>query len=430
MKLKPSATLAMNELISERRKEGEEVYHMGFGESPFPVHSSISKALCDNAGQRSYLPTQGILALREQICKFYKTMFGTEYSPEQVIVGPGSKVLLFDAIMSLEGPLLVPTPSWVSYDAHAHLSGKEVYYVNTQVEDSYLMTPVILERAIQQLDSRPDEQKLLIMNYPCNPTGQSYSASQLRALSDVAREQNVPILSDEIYALLTFQGHKHHSMAEYYPEGTIVTGGLSKDRSAGGFRLGVMLLPKEESDLRNAILRVASNTWSCVAAPMQYAALEAYQTSTELINYIRDCTALHELVTMNIYLRLKDSGIRCPAPKGAFYLFPDWNGDKSALAEEGVTTSAALTGLLLRQWNVASLPGEDFGMAADNLCIRLASVDYNGARALERFREDRRKAREDLDEFVSEIAPKLVTGCVQLGNFTRSIRPAEQGNAH
>jgi aspartate/methionine/tyrosine aminotransferase len=420
--LKPSATLAMNELISEKQQRGEQVYHMGFGQSPFPVHPLIRKALCDNAGERSYLPTQGIRALRNQVSEFYSKMFRLEYSSEQIIIGPGSKILLFDAMMCLDGPLFLPSPSWVSYDQEAHLLGKDIYYIETHPENSYLLTPEDLESTIKQHAPTIEQQKILVLNYPCNPTGCSYSVTQLKELAETARIHNVQILSDEIYALLSFQDHKHHSIAEFYPEGTILTGGLSKDRSAGGFRVGVMLLPDQEHDLLNAILAVASNTWSCVAAPMQYAALEAYRPNREISQYIKDCTSIHELVTRSVHQELTTHGIRCPRPQGAFYLFPDWNNDRDALRRGGVTTSVELAGVLLEKWNVASLSGVDFGMPADAFCIRVATVDYDGERALERFIADPKKAWKNPNEFTKEVAPRLIRGCDQLGSFTDSIR--------
>jgi aspartate/methionine/tyrosine aminotransferase len=419
--LKPSATLAMNELISEKQQGGEQVYHMGFGQSPFPVHPRIRKALCDHAGERNYLPTQGILSLRNQVSEFYSKMFGLDYSSEQIIIGPGSKILIFDAMLCLDGPIFLPSPSWVSYDQEAHLLGKDVHYIDSSPDSSYLVTPEALEGAIKQHAPRLEQQKMLVLNYPCNPTGASYSAIQLKELADVARNHNVQVLSDEIYALLSFQDHEHHSIAEFYPEGTILTGGLSKDRSAGGFRVGVMLLPNQEHDLLKAILSVASNTWSCVAAPIQYAAVEAYRPTPEITQYIKDCTSIHELVTRSVHQSLTSHGIRCPRPQGAFYLFPDWNSYGDALKRGGIATSADLASTLLKEWNVACLPGVDFGRRADDFSIRVATVDYDGEKALERFRADPKKAWLNPEEFTEEIAPRLIDGCSQLGGFTDSL---------
>ncbi|MBE0526933.1 MAG: aminotransferase class I/II-fold pyridoxal phosphate-dependent enzyme, partial [Candidatus Thorarchaeota archaeon] len=343
-------------------------------------------------------------------------------SPDQIVVGPGSKVLLFDAMMALQGPLFVPTPSWVSYDDQARLLGKEVYYIKTDYESSYLLTAEGFEDALQKHHSNTEDQKLLVINYPNNPTGQSYSKSQLIELADVARRNNVVILSDEIYALLTFQDHEHHSIAEFYPDGTLVTGGLSKDRSAGGFRVGVIILPAEELELLESMRTIASNTWSCLAAPMQYAAIEAYIPNPEISNYIIDCTAICEIVTKYLHRRLQSLDIRCLAPEGAFYLFPDWNSDRDNMASKGIRTSIDISETLLRDWSVATLPGSDFGMNPDELCIRIATVDYNGEAALEQYKEDPKKARAHPDLFVHNIAPRLFTAVEILKKFTESFR--------
>jgi aspartate aminotransferase len=412
----------MNETVRQLRKSGKDVFHMGFGESPFPIHPIIQKALCNNAHQRSYLPTQGILPLREQICAFYESMFELQILPEQIIVGPGSKVLLFNAMMALEGPLIVPTPSWVSYDDQARLLGKEVVYIRTDIETSYLMTAEIFEGALRNHRFQRNEQKILILNYPNNPTGQNYTNAQLKDLADIARENNFIILSDEIYALLTYQDHEHHSISEYYPEGTLVTGGLSKDRSAGGLRVGAIILPKEEPELLETMLTVASNTWSCLAAPIQYAAVEAYRPNPEISNYIRDCAAICELVTKHLHQKLRNCDVRCPAPKGAFYLFPDWEKDRKNLASKGIRTSMDISEALLRDWNVATLPGSDFGMIPEALCVRLATVDYDGKVALEKYREDPQKAVNNPDSFTNQIAPRLVKAVEILERFTESCR--------
>jgi aspartate/methionine/tyrosine aminotransferase len=231
--LKPSATLAINEQIRRRRAEGEEILHMGFGESPFPVHSRIRKALCENADSKSYTPTQGILPLREQISTFYKKMFGLDYSPEQVLVGPGSKTLLYGALMALEGPLLLPAPSWVSYQHQAGLVGKRLFHISTSPEDSYRLTPDRLEQALLETSMKRDSQKILLLNYPCNPTGHSFTAGQLKELAGLARENNIVVLSDEIYGLISYSYHQHQSIAQFYPEITWRLQGWSDTSSSG-----------------------------------------------------------------------------------------------------------------------------------------------------------------------------------------------------
>jgi aspartate aminotransferase len=428
--LKPSATLAINELVHERRAKGEEILHLGIGESPFPVHPHIRKALCENADKKSYLPVQGIYLLREKISKFYQQMFNLNYSPEQIIVGPGSKILLFDALMALEGSLFLPIPSWVSYQHQATIISKPIHYVECKVEESYRLTPRVLEQAIRNYEPNPTKQKILLLNYPCNPTGASFSAAQLKEIAIVAREHNMIILSDEIYGLINFEGHEHHSIAEFYPEGTIITGGMSKDRSLGGFRLGVILLPEEERSLKRAILSIGSETWSSVAAPIQYAALTAYQTDDPtLMEYMRDCTAIHATVTQYVHHRLEQAGIHCPAPQGAFYLFPDWNRYRETLEKMGIKTSIELSERLLKIWGIATLPGFEFGMDCTNLCIRIAAVDYDGELALKCFQDDRNMAKSRSEVFVTAVAPRIVQACDQFERFTNMIHYRNRNKA-
>lgn len=417
----PSATLAINELIVSLRERGEQVYHMGFGESPFPVHPIIRKALCDNSWRQSYLPTQGILALREQVSAFYRTMFNLDYPPEQIIIGPGSKPLMFAALTSLDGPIFLPAPSWVSYQHMGHILAREVHHIVTKSKNSYRLEADILERAIVQYSPDSEQQKVLVLNYPCNPTGHSFSTEELAEIAEVARRHNVIVLSDEIYALTHFRDQEHCSIAKFYPEGTLITSGLSKDRSLGGYRLGTLLLPPDERSLLRSILALGSEIWSCVSSPIQYAGIEAYRTDTGLVEYIRDCASVHELVTRYVYRKIVEANISCPYPQGGFYLFPDWNQYREELARMKINTSKELAGYLLEKYHVASLPGSEFGMPSDDLSLRLATVDYKGSDALETFLNDRTTAIEHPDDFVALVAPSVREACTRLDEFTASV---------
>jgi aspartate aminotransferase len=411
----------MNELITSMRERGERIYHMGFGESPFPVHPIIRKALCDNSWRQSYLPTQGILALREQVSAFYKTIFNLEYAPEQIVIGPGSKPLMFVALTALDGPIFLPAPSWVSYQHMGHILGREVHHIITKSKNSYRLEADALDRAIEEHAPENKNQKILVLNYPCNPTGHSFSKNELKEIVKVAREHNVVVLADEVYALTHFREQEHHSIAEFYPEGTLISSGLSKDRSLGGYRLGTLLLPAGEKPLLRSILALGSEIWSCVSAPIQYAGIEAYRTDTGLVEYIRDCATVHELVTRDAYKRILQAGISCPYPQGAFYLFPDWNQYRERLTTLKISTSKELARYLLERYHVASLPGIEFGMPPDDLGLRLATVDYKGSEALEAFLKDKEGALKNPDRFVESIAPSVQEACKRLSNFTSRL---------
>ncbi|MBD3158386.1 MAG: aminotransferase class I/II-fold pyridoxal phosphate-dependent enzyme [Candidatus Lokiarchaeota archaeon] len=418
---KHSATLAINEFAKNLRAKGETLLHMGFGESPFPVNQSVREALCNNADQKSYLSSQGILPLRKQISTFYRVMFNLEYLPEQIVVGPGSKTLIYAALLSLEGPLLLPAPSWVSYQHQAKLVGKETFSLKTMYEDSYRLQVRTLERKLSEMDYSRDQQKILLLNYPNNPTGHEYSAADLKTLTTVAQENNIIVISDEIYGLISYGDNVHQSIAKYYPEGTIVTGGMAKDRSLGGYRMGVMLVPESEETLVDAISSIASETWSCVAAPVQYAAIEGYSTASTMVNYIKDCASIHEIMTKYVHNRLDSADIRCPAPEGAFYLLPDWNKHRASLQERGVSTSKELAQFFLKNLGVVSLPGSEFGMPEQDLCLRLASVDYDGASALENFLNSKDRIHKNHQEFIMTVAPRVVAACDRITSFTESL---------
>lgn len=348
-------------------------------------------------------------------------MFNLHYSPDQIVIGPGSKPLMFAALTALDGPIFLPAPSWVSYQHMGRFLSREVHHIVTKSKNSYRLEPEMLARNVEDHAPDQEQQKVLVLNYPCNPTGHSFSKPQLQEIADVARENNIIVLSDEIYALTHFRDQAHHSIANYYPEGTLITSGLSKDRSLGGYRLGSLLLPPEERDLLRSILAIGSEIWSCVSAPIQYAGIEAYRTDTGLIEYIRNCTMVHELVTRYVYKRILALGVSCPYPQGAFYLFPDWNHQREQLGKKGIETSSKLARYILENYHVASLPGSEFGMPAKDLCLRLATVDYNGEVALDTFLKDRASALQDSNRFVSIVAPSVVEACDQLQQFTAQI---------
>ncbi len=421
-KLERSATLEINEEVKKKRKEGKHILHMGFGEAPFGVHPHIKKALIDNAHRTSYLPTQGLPELREAISSFYERKFDLQYDPSQIIVGPGSKELIFDCLLTIKGGLMLPAPSWVSYEPQAKVIGKNVTRIPTKYEDGYLITKTGLEEVMEGFPaSKKAKQGILLINYPCNPTGTTFSKDRLKEIADFARENEIIVISDEIYGLITFKGIKHHSIAHEYPEGTIVTGGLSKHQSLGGFRLGVALIPKGEKEFLETLLSIGSETWSCASAPIQYAAIAAYSEDPSNDQFIRDCAGVHEIVTKYVHSRLVEIGIKCPEPMGAFYLFPDFKPFAKNLEKANVRTDEELCKDLLEKVSVAMLPGMDFGMSKEELFTRIATVDYDGKTALDTYLESMEKWKTDRETFVETACPNVVAACNQIEIYLNQL---------
>jgi aspartate aminotransferase len=370
--LTPSSTLYINETVNKRWQRGEQVFHMGFGESRFDVHPKLQQALTNNVHRKSYLPSKGLPELCSAVAEYYSTKLKQEFKPKQVIIGPGSKSLIFSLQMALEADLFLPAPSWVSYEPQARLLNLKAAYIPATAESGYAFDLGAFDKLVKTSDN---PSKLLVINSPNNPTGQMLTAEFLEALANYCREQNILVLSDEIYFQVVHGNQQHVSISKYYPEGSFVLGGLSKHLSIGGWRLGLAILPDNEigEQLIPALQVIASETWSSVPAPIQYAALIAYSNDADLEKYIADCAKIHGIRTRHIYDHLVSLGILCTKPIGAFYITANFDRWKAELKGKGITTSKQLANHLLEHFAIASLPTDAFGVTETELSLRLAT---------------------------------------------------------
>ncbi|MEZ4444187.1 MAG: aminotransferase class I/II-fold pyridoxal phosphate-dependent enzyme [Polyangiaceae bacterium] len=375
----PSATVAINERCNALREEGREVFKLGLGQSPFPVPESVVQALRDNAHQKDYLPVKGLRALRQEVAAYHRRTAGVEADAEDVLIGPGSKELMFLLQLVYYGDILIPTPAWVSYAPQADVVGRRVRFMHTKVDDDWALLPEALDALCGEDFGRP---RILVLNDPSNPTGLSIPRDRLGELAAVARRHRVVVLSDEIYGELAHDGG-HDSISRHYPEGTIISGGLSKWCGAGGWRLGTFLFPRAMRWLLDAMAAVASETYTSTSAPIQYAAVTAFRGGPAIDRYLVDCRRILAGLGRWCAARLRRAGARQPDPTGAFYLFPDLSPQRARLAARGIDGSRELCERLLDETGVAILPGGSFGREDAELCCRLAYVDFDGGAALE-----------------------------------------------
>ncbi|MEM7531208.1 MAG: aminotransferase class I/II-fold pyridoxal phosphate-dependent enzyme [Chloroflexota bacterium] len=417
----PSPTLYINERVSQLWAEDKTVYHLGFGESRFPVHPKLQAALADNTHQKSYLAGQGLHELRHKIAQFYGRHFGIDATAAQVMLGPGSKALLYALQMALGADLILPTPSWVSYAPQAQLLNRPVYYVFASAQDDYALTVDALDATIRQSNN---PRKILLINSPNNPTGQMFTADFLEQLAAYCREQQIVVLSDEIYALTPHGQKQHTSIATYYPEGTVVLGGISKHLSLGGWRLGAAVLPAGDDGqaLMQGLCTIASEVWSTPSAPVQYAAIAAYADDPDITNYIDECAQIHAVRSQHLWGWLTEMGITCAQPDGAFYMFPNFDRWKEPLAAKGVHTSTDLAAYLLDNYQIATLPGLAFGTPPEELSLRLASsyldmeTDAKAEALLQAYR-----TVDSPDVFMSNHHPMMQTAIGQFQKFFKSL---------
>lgn len=377
-----SETLLINER-SGQLEASRRVFRFGFGQSPFPVPAGVTEVLRQHAHEKAYMSVQGWQPLREAVAAFHRQQDGVDWQGERVLVAPGSKLLIYSVMAAFTtAEVLLVSPSWVSYEPQALLAGHQVSRLQTDAASEWRLTADQLETFCAE---RPDPELplILVLNYPGNPSGTTYSEAQLQALAEVMRRNGVVVISDEIYGMLHHRG-EHRSLACYYPEGTLVTGGLSKWCGAGGWRLGVMHVPTAlATTLLPRLVGVASETWSCVAAPMQYAAAEAYRFGPEVEGYVLQERCILSQLGQQAAAMLNAAGIATATPEGGFYLFPDFGQWREALARLGIHTSEQLCERLLEEAGVALLPGSAFGMPEQALVARLSYVDFDGAAALQ-----------------------------------------------
>jgi aspartate aminotransferase len=400
----PAPTLAISELSQALVRGGRDIYRLGLGQSPFPVPPSVVEALRAHAHEKDYLPVRGLPALREAVARHVKRHTGMEYDPAQIIVGPGSKQLLFLTQLVVDAELVLPSPSWVSYAPQARLAGRAVQWLPTRRSDRWHLDPDVLDAHCRSQGHRP---RILLLNYPNNPNGATMSADRLAAIAQVARGNGVLVLSDEIYGLVDHEG-THTSIAAFYPEGTVITSGLSKWCGAGGWRLGTLLIPKELDWLADALAAAASETHTAVSAPIQHAAVTAFNGNAEIDEYLRHSRRVLRALGRHCARVLADAGLDLDEPDGGFYLFPDASPFAAALASRGICDSTAMCGRMLEEIDVATLPGTAFGRPPEELTFRLSYVDFDGGAALDA--SSRMPAGEALDaEFLARNCGRVLT---------------------
>jgi aspartate aminotransferase len=377
--LRPSATVAINDRSNELRGEGREIWKLGLGQSPFPVPEPVVDALREHAGEKDYLPVQGLVPLREVVARQHRAACDLECDPDDVLIGPGSKELMFLLQLVYYGELVIPAPAWVSYAPQARIVGRSISYLPTFLDENWNLSARVLADHCREDPGKP---RILILNYPNNPTGTSFTGDQLAELADVARRHQVILLSDEIYGKLHHENH-HRSIIPLYPEGTIFSGGLSKWCGAGGWRLGLFVVPRQLRWLVRAMASVGSETFTSTSAPIQHAAIRAFEGGAEIDAYLDTSRRILRSLGRRLSEMLKDAGADLAAPDGGFYLFPDFSPFRHTLHGRGIRTGPQLCERLLDETGVAILPGSEFGRPLDEFTARLAYVDFDGSRALD-----------------------------------------------
>ena len=400
--LRPSATLAINEESNRLKRSGKKVYKFGFGQSPFPVPDSIISALKNNANKNTYLPMQGLEELRSAIANYLNKNNNNNFKSEDIIIGPGTKELMFLTQIAFQGEVLLPAPSWVSYQPQALIAKNKVHWIQTTDSSNWFPTAEQLENKIKNIKNK---NLLLFINSPNNPSGTV--CKNLQEIAEVAKKYRLIILSDEIYSQLTFD-NQYRSISNFYPEGTIVSTGLSKWCGAGGWRLGFFAIPDQLKVLKNSLKILSSESFTSVSAPIQYAAIEAYNGDHSV--YLNTVRKILSFAGNHVYENLKSNVISVTKPEGGFYLFPEFTNAK-------FSTSSEMCNDILNKTGVALLSGSVFGLDSSKMIARLSYTDFDGSNFLKNTSGSKNLDKADLEKY----APNIVEGVIKLKKWSNSL---------
>ena len=400
--LKPSATLVINEKSNSLQESGKKVYKFGFGQSPFPIPENIVLELKKNANKNKYLPIEGLEELRTAIANYLNKHNGNNFKPDNIIIGPGSKELMLLTHIAFNGDILLPAPSWVSYHPQAFIAKNKVHWIQTSSNSNWFPTPEQIENKVKNIKNK---NILLFLNSPNNPSGRV--CDNLKEIAEVSKKYKLIILSDEIYSNLTFD-NKYKSISNFYPEGTIISTGLSKWCGAGGWRLGFFAVPNDLAELQNSLKILCSESFTSVSAPIQYAAVEAY--TGDYSSYLEQVKKILFSTGMHVYENLKSNVVNIAKPEGGFYLFPEFINAK-------FSSSSEMCKDILDKTGVALLPGSDFGLDEKKMIARLSYTDFNGDNFLKNTVGSKILDTDDLKKY----APNVVEGTSKLKEWSNSL---------
>ena len=373
--LTPSLSLSVDSKAKAMKAEGIDVCSFGAGEPDFdtPDHIKAAAMASLEAGFTKYTPSSGIPELRQAIAEKFQRDNGLEYKPSQIIVSCGAKHSCYNAILATCQPgdeVIIPAPYWLSYPEMVRLAGAEPVFVQAKEEDGWKLTPEEFENAMTP------RTKMIILNSPNNPTGAVYSREELEGIAAVAAEEEILILSDEIYEKLLYDDAKHVSPASLGPgfyELTVTVNGFSKSYAMTGWRLGYLGAPEP---IAKAIDSIQSHVTSNPCSFAQKGALAALKGDQQPVEDMREEFNLRREYMVERLSKI--ASVSLVRPNGAFYILVN-------ISKFGLT-SQNFADRLLSKSNIAVVPGIAFG---DDRTVRFSyatSLDVI-KRGMDRFEE-------------------------------------------
>jgi len=361
-RVKPSATIAVTQMARELKAGGKDVISLSVGEPDFDTPQNIKDAAVAAIarGETKYTPVSGIPPLREAIAAKFKRENGLEYTAAQTIVGTGGKQILFNAFMATLNPgdeVIIPAPYWVSYPEMVAICGGSSVFVETRIEDEFKLTAEALEAAITP------KTKWFMFNSPSNPSGAAYTFDELKALTDVlVKHPHIWVLTDDMYEHLCYGDFVYHTPAQVEPklyERTLTMNGVSKAYAMTGWRIGYAAGPLE---LIKAMDMIQGQQTSGACSIAQWAAVEALTGPQDYIASARK--VFEERRDLVVSMLNQATGLKCPKPEGAFYVYPSCAAliGKTAPSGKKIESDEDFVMELLASEGVATVHGSAFGL--------------------------------------------------------------------
>jgi aspartate aminotransferase len=362
-RIQPSATIAATQKARDLKALGRDVISLAAGEPDFDTPDNIKEAAIKaiREGKTKYTAVDGIPELKAAICAKFKRENNLDYKPQQAFVAPGGKPIIFNAMVATLNPgdeVIIPAPYWVSYPDIVLLAGGKPVPVETTLEDGFKLQPEALEKAIT------NKTKWLIFNSPSNPSGAAYSHDELKKLTDVLmKHSHVWILTDDMYEHLTYDGFKFATPAEVEPglyERTLTMNGVSKAYAMTGWRIGYCAGPEP---LIKAMTKVQSQSTSNPTSISQYAAVEALNGPQDFIP--ERAEVFKERRDLVVSMLNQASGLKCPTPEGAFYVYPSCEGCIGKKTTDGmvIETDEDFAMALIEAEGISVVHGAAFGLS-------------------------------------------------------------------
>jgi aspartate aminotransferase len=362
-RVQPSQTIAVTTKARELKAAGHDVIGLGAGEPDFDTPDNIKEAAIKaiREGKTKYTNVDGVIELKQAICRKFERKNGLSYKPSQIIVSPGGKKVIFNAMLSTLNPgdeVIIPAPYWVSYPDIVQLVGGTPVIVGATIEDNFKIRPEALEAAITP------KTKWLIFNHPSNPTGAAYSRAALQALTDVLmRHPHVWVLTDDMYEHLVYDDYQFVTPAQVEPglyERTLTMNGVSKAYAMTGWRIGYAGGPEM---LVKAMTKLQSQSTSNAASISQWASLEALDGPQDFIK--ERAKIFKQRRNLVVSMLNQANGIDCPIPEGAFYVFPSCKGCIGKTSAKGklIASDEDFVTALLEEAGVAVVHGAAFGLS-------------------------------------------------------------------